>query len=140
MKKQLPLIFTACLAAILFGAWLRARMSVPFTGFEGHYECGGGFGLPEPAFNVMRFQSEGDRVVIDALNKSQTWRVGMLEIKSSSLARLDLDSSLMHAPTLPLNPLAEHFIEGKRNTIQIVGRQEGKELYRFSCSQVPLGR
>ncbi len=134
MKKQMPILITVGVLALAIGWWMKTRMSVSFTGFEGHYACDD-FGLPDKNYNVMRFQAAGDRIVMDALFKSQSHAVGRLEIQSSSLARLDMDTSLVHSPTLPLNPLAEHFIEGKGERIAIVGRREGKELYRFSCKR-----
>lgn len=134
MKKQLPIIITACVFAITLGWWLRTRMSVPFTGFDGFYSCGD-FGIPEKNYNVMRFQMIGDKMIMDSLFKSQSSPVGRLELHSSSLARLDMATELTHNPNLTLNPLAEHFIEGKRDTIQIVGRQEGKDLYRYKCTK-----
>ncbi len=135
MKKNLILYCTLGVISIGFGWWLRTRMYVPFTGFEGEYTCQD-FGLPDKNYNVMRFTPRGDDVVIvDSLFKSQTNDVGRIKLQSSSLARLELASALVHSPTLPLNPLAEHFIEGKGKTISIVGRQEGKELYRYSCSR-----
>ncbi len=135
MKKQVAFVCTALVFAVVVGAWLRMRMSVPFTGFQGEYSCGG-FGIPDSNYNVMRFSLVGENIVLDSLYKSQTTGIGKLEVKSSSLARIDVDSSIAHSPTLSINPLAEHFVEGKRNTISIVGRQEGKELYRHSCSKV----
>ncbi len=132
MKKHMPILLTVGVFVLLFAWWVKTRMSVPFTGFDGHYACEE-FGLPDKNYNVMRFQTEGNRVIMDALFKSQTHPVGRLEIQSSSLARLDMDTSLTHSPTLSLNPLAEHFIEGKSDRIEIVGRHEGKELYRFVC-------
>ena len=136
MKKQLALICTAFLVSVLFGWWMRTRMSIPFTGFSGQYQCSD-FGIPDKNYNILRFQTVGDRILLDGINKSETSSIGRVDVRSSSLAVLDMDPSLAHQPTLTLNPLAEHFIEGKRDTIIVVGRQEGKELYRYSCQKVP---
>lgn len=135
LKRNLLLYCTLAAISIGFGAWLRARMSVSFTGFEGQFTCSD-FGLPDKNYNVMRFTPRGeDTVIVESLFKSQTSEVGRLKTQSSSLARLDLATSLYHSPNLTLNPLAEHFVEGKGRTIFIVGRQDGKELYRHSCTK-----
>lgn len=134
MKKWLPILITALFGALALAWWFKNKMSGPFTGFEGHYACES-FGLPDPNYNVMRFQMVGDKLIMDSLYKSQSHAVGRLEPQSPTLARLDLDTSLTHAPTLSINPLAEHLVEGHANRIEIVGRREGKELYRFRCTQ-----
>jgi len=133
MKKQLLLYCTLGAISIGFGWWLRARMSVPFTGFTGQYECGD-FGLPDKNYNILRFNMiSEDQFTVDALKGSETHEVGRLRPQSSSLARLELATSLVHAPTLPLNPLAEHFFEGRGKTVALVGGQDGKVLYRYVC-------
>lgn len=135
MKTNLMFYCTLAVISVGFGWWLRTRMSIPFTGFVGEFTCQE-FGLPDKNYNVMRFTPRGDDIVIvDSLFKSQTNEVGRIKLQSSSLARLELASALVHSPTLPLNPLAEHFIEGRGKSIFIVGRQEGKELYRHLCSK-----
>jgi hypothetical protein len=135
-KKDLLFYCTLALVSIAFGVWLRMRMSVPFTGFEGEYQCGE-LGLPEKDYNVLRFTPNGsDQILVDSMKKtSETQTVGRLRPQSLSLGRLELDSSLVHSPGLTLNPLAEHIIEGQGRTISIIGRQEGKELYRHKCTK-----
>lgn len=133
MKKDLLVFFTCAVIAIAIGAWLRFRMSVPFTGFTESYQCGG-FGLPDKSYNVIRFTDLGEnRVRVDSLLDSRTYEVGRLSLQSSSLARFELATELVHSPTLPLNPLAEHFMEGRGKSVFIVGRLEGREIYRFEC-------
>lgn len=135
-KKDLTLYFTLAVVAIVFGIWLRLRMSVPFTGFEGEYQCGE-LGLPEKDYNVLRFTPiSQDQIVVDSLKKSsETQTVGKLKPQSSSIGRLELDTALVHSPALTLNPLAEHIIEGNGKSISIIGRHEGKELYRHKCTK-----
>ena len=133
MKRDLLVFFTGAVIAIALGAWLRLRMSVSFTGFTDTYICGS-FGLPDKNYNVLRFTpKEERRVTVESLWDSRTYEVGRLNLESSSLGRLELASELVHSSTLPLNPLAEHFIEGKGRSVFVVGRLEGRELYRFEC-------
>jgi hypothetical protein len=134
-KKDLLLYFTLAAISVGFGFWLRMRMSVPFTGFAGEYQCGD-FGLPDKNYNVLRFTPIGeDRVSVDSLHGSETQEVGRLTQQSKSLGRLELSMGMLHSPSLTLNPLAEHIVEGSGKSISIIGRQEGKVLYRHSCTR-----
>lgn len=134
MKMWMPILITGLIGAAAIGWWFKQRSSGPFTGFEGHFACED-FGLPDKNYNVLRMQMVGDKLTMDALFKSQSHPVGRLELLSPSLARLDLDTILTHSPNLSLNPLAEHMIEGRGDRIEVVGRREGKDLYRFRCSR-----
>lgn len=135
MKRDLLVFCTCALIAIGFGAWLRFRMSVPFTGFVDTYKCGN-FGLPDKNYDVLRFTDLGEnRVRVESLWDSRTYEVGRLTLQSSSLARFELATELVHSSSLPLNPLAEHFMEGRGKRVFVVGRLEGRELYRFECGR-----
>lgn len=133
MVKNLLFYSTLAAISLAFGVWLRGRMSVSFTGFQGEYTCRD-FGLPDKDHNVLRFNviSE-DQITVDALKGSETYEVGRLRPQSESQARLELGSALIHSPNMPLNPLAEHLFEGRGRSVFLIGRQEGREIYRFEC-------
>src|SRR5262245_17339773 len=102
IKRNLLLYCTLAALSIGFSWWLRARMSVPFTGFNGEFQCGE-FGLPDKNYNVMRFTPRGDDVVIvESLYQSRTNDVGRLNLHSTSLGRLELATALVHSPAIPL--------------------------------------
>lgn len=135
-KKELLFYCSLAVLSVAFGVWLRMYMSVSFTGFEGEYQCGD-FGLPDKNYSTLRFTpiNGGEHITVDSLYRSETHEVGRLTPQSPSLGRLELATGLLHSSNLTLNPLAEHIIEGNGKQISIIGRQEGKELYRHSCTK-----
>lgn len=135
MKKTLALYFTLALVSVAFGVWLRLKMSVPFTGFKGEYSCAG-IGLPTAGHKVIDFRPvEENKVDVDSLAAGERKKIGRLYLKSPSLGVMEFESEIVHSSSSAINPLAEHFFEGKGAAVELIGREGEKELYRFRCSR-----
>lgn len=127
MNKQL--VFGLVIAvALSAGYWLYRRgVGQPFSGFNGTFVCEG-VGIPDSANNTIAFEEEG-------ILRSGYGEVGKYYPSNDKLARLEISMEMVHKPNFMLNPLAEHFFEGVGNRVMLIGRREGKELYRYTCKR-----
>jgi hypothetical protein len=125
MSKQL--VFGLVVAfALGAGLWLYRRgVDQPFSGFHGAFVCEG-VGIPDITNNTIAFEPEG-------ILWSGYGEVGKYFPSNDNLARLEVSMEMVHRPNFMLNPLAEHVFEGIGDRVILIGRQQGKELYRYTC-------
>ncbi len=119
------------------GLWFGPRFMIRarFAGFPGHYKCEN-FGIPDKEY--ANFRISEDLNIYAAKPGGFETHIGQLKLseRSQTRARLELSMDVVHAPTLQLDPFAQHVAEGVGGSLVFSASRENNMLYSEPCSRV----
>lgn len=133
MKKFLLYLSLGILSALAvgFGTWMGLTYkALAFVQLPGLYDCTP-FGVPDSSFNKIEISSEFKMVSTNS--EGVRFLIGELRNYDGKRGRIELTTEAIHYPSLTINPIEKHLIEGTARGLYFIQLGHGSQTRGAFC-------